>query len=184
MNPKSVAYALAAGLSAAAIAGPVLAQPRDNRQFPPPGSYQERHDDWRFEEQRWRDPCQRYRDNGQFRGSVLGAMAGAAIGSSLADRGDREEGAVLGAIVGAIAGANVGQHAAQCDRFGYYYRFDQTYPYREPSWRRGNYGRRNLNWYRRQRCRLAIAPTQWSGRSDYRYVRVCPDRMHRYRIAD
>ena len=31
--------------------------------------------------------------------------------------------------------------------------------------------------------RLAVAPTEYGGRTDYRYVRVCPDRRGRYRIT-
>lgn len=179
MKTKLMSVALAAALIGGTIATPSFSQP-----FAPAPRYQERHDDYRFDERRWSDPCKQYRDRGQVRSATLGALVGAAIGASVSDRDDRDQGAVFGAIVGAIAGANVGQHAAQCDRLGYYYRYDQTFPYREPQARRGHYGRRNYDWYRRQRCRLAIAPAQWGGHAEYRYIRVCPDRQGRYRIAD
>ncbi|GGX55768.1 hypothetical protein GCM10011309_00520 [Litorimonas cladophorae] len=48
-------------------------------------------------------------------GAVVGGTAGAAIGESIAGRGDRTEGAILGAIIGGIAGAAVGDSASGCE---------------------------------------------------------------------
>lgn len=48
-------------------------------------------------------------------GAVVGGSAGAAIGESIAGRGDRTEGAILGAIIGGIAGAAVGDSASDCE---------------------------------------------------------------------
>jgi hypothetical protein len=117
-------------------------------------------------------------------GGVLGALAGAAVGSNVAARNARTEGAVLGAVVGGAIGANVGKATARCDQTGYYYSYDQTSPYREAMEdRRDGSGRRDYGYYTSQRCRLAPAPTELGGRMDYRYVRVCPDPQGRYRIT-
>jgi hypothetical protein len=118
-------------------------------------------------------------------GGVLGALAGAALGSAVAGRGAKTEGSVLGGVLGAAVGANVGRNAARCDEQGYYYSYDQTREYREPAEFRGRRsGRYDYAYYSRQRCRLAPAPVYYGGREEYRYVRVCPDRYGRYRIAD
>src|SRR5690606_33964561 len=108
---------------------------------------------------------------------VIGALAGAALGSNVAARNARTEGAVLGGLVGAALGAAVGRSTAQCDDGGYYYSYDQTVPYREGYydangvWRNGG----QYSYYERQGCRLAAAPAYSGGATDYRYVRVCPD---------
>ncbi len=117
-------------------------------------------------------------------GGLLGALAGAALGSNVAARNARTEGAVLGAVVGGAIGAKVGQSTARCDQSGYYYSYDQTQAYREAmDDRRGNSGRYNYSYYSQQRCRLAPAPTEYGGRMETRYVRVCPDAQGRYRIT-
>ena len=71
-----------------------------------------------------------------------------------------------------------------CDAGGYYFSYRDTYPYRESRW---DYGRRSgryeSSYYVSHRCRLAIAPAEWGGRRDYRYVRVCPDAYGHYRIT-
>ncbi len=81
-------------------------------------------------------PCERAARASQATGGVIGALAGAAIGSNIAASGVRAEGAVLGALVGGALGANVGRASAYYD-----------------------------------------------GVTDFRYVRVCPDRRGRYRIT-
>ncbi len=131
------------------------------------------------------NPCERRRDSRTAAGAVIGALAGAAIGSNLADDNVRSEGAVLGAVVGGALGAGVGRSTANCDSRGYYYSYSQTYPYREAAYYRGGRsGRYNYDWYARRGCRLAVAPAYYRGRTDYRYVRVCPDSSGRYRITD
>lgn len=135
---------------------------------------------------RYRDnPCERRRSNNTTAGGVIGALAGAAIGSNVAARNARTEGAVLGALVGAGVGASVGRSTAQCDTNGYYYSYNQTYPYNEGGYYRGasTSGQYNYRWYARRGCRLAVAPAYYGGRQDYRYVRVCPDNRGRYRIT-
>jgi len=133
-------------------------------------------------------PCERRGGGNTVAGGVIGALAGAAIGSNIAGRGDRTEGAVLGGVAGAALGATIAgssrPRAANCDSRGYYFTYAQTVPYREAGDYAGrNSGRYDYNYYRRSRCRLAIAPTYRNGDSDYRYVRVCPDRQGRYRIT-
>jgi hypothetical protein len=137
------------------------------------------------------DPCrERPRNNNNaVAGGLIGALAGAALGSNVAAGGVRTEGAVLGALVGGGIGAAVGNahsnyQSAKCDEAGYYFSYADTQPYREASYdRRARSGRYDYSYYNRQRCRLAVAPAQWGGREDYRYVRVCPDRQGRYRIT-
>lgn len=130
-------------------------------------------------------PCERSRDNRSVGGGIIGALAGAALGSNLDDDGNRTEGAVLGAIVGGAIGANIGRSTAHCDARGYYYSYGQTYPYREATYYRGGRsGAYDYGYYSRKRCRLAPAPAYYRGSTDYRYVRVCPDSRGRYRITN
>ncbi|WP_372784086.1 glycine zipper domain-containing protein [Phenylobacterium sp.] len=115
-------------------------------------------------------------------GAIIGALAGAALGSNVAGRGVRTEGAVLGGVVGAGIGGAVGNanDRYRCDSRGPYYSYNDTIAYRESrDFRSGQYDSR---YYSRMRCRLAPAPIDSYGR-DYRYVRVCPDRDGRYRIT-
>lgn len=60
------------------------------------------------------DPCRRDMVGRSTTGGVLGALAGAAIGSNVAGRGVRKEGAVLGALAGAAVGAGIGRSSAAC----------------------------------------------------------------------
>ena len=68
------------------------------------------------------DPnCVRSNTNSQVQGTVLGAGAGALLGSVLAGRHSRGEGAVLGAVGGGVAGNVIsGQRNDPCPP-GYYY---------------------------------------------------------------
>jgi hypothetical protein len=115
-------------------------------------------------------------------GVIIGALAGAALGSNVAAHGVRTEGAVLGGVVGAAIGGSVG-HAHDrynCDSRGPYYSYDDTIAYREArDYRSGRY---DYAYYDRMHCRLAPAPIDTYGR-DVRYVRVCPDADGRYRIT-
>ncbi|HEX2561468.1 glycine zipper 2TM domain-containing protein [Phenylobacterium sp.] len=130
--------------------------------------------------------CNRREDRNATAGAVLGAIAGAVLGSNVAARNARTEGAVLGAIVGGGVGLGIGKSTARCDDRGYYYSYNETVPYREPTnWRRGS--RYDYSYYNRMRCRLAPAPVDFDrdGREEeFRYVRVCPDESGRYRFVD
>ena len=131
------------------------------------------------------DPCNDRRQGNTVAGGLIGALAGAALGSNVAANGARTEGAVLGAIVGGGIGAAIGNsNSAKCDDYGHYYEYRDTIAYREGAgYRNRRSGRYDYSYYNRQRCRLAAAPADWGGRTEYRYVRVCPDRMGRYRIT-
>jgi len=110
---------------------------------------------------------------------VIGALAGAILGSNVASHGRKTEGAVLGGVVGAGIGAAVGNahDKYKCDQRGPYFAYNETIPYREADgYRSPRYAE-----YNRMGCRLATAPVDRDGR-DYRYVRVCPDSDGRYRI--
>jgi hypothetical protein len=111
---------------------------------------------------------------------AIGAIAGALLGSNVAARGRRTEGAVLGGVVGAGIGAAVGHQndKYKCDQRGPYFGYNETIPYRESS----DYRSSRYSDYQRMGCRLATAPVDSYGR-DYRYVRVCPDPDGRYRIV-
>jgi len=122
-------------------------------------------------------PCER-RSGNAAAGGVIGALAGAAIGSNIAGRGDRTAGAVLGAVAGGAVGASIGANTAHCDGRGYYFSYDQTYPYRELPDRADS----RFDRYRRRGCRLAQAPAYVRGATEYRYVRVCPDSDGRFRF--
>ena len=130
------------------------------------------------------NPCEKRRDNRTIAGVIIGALAGAAIGSNVAATDVQTEGTVLGALVGAGVGGGIGRETANCDATGYFWRRDQTISYRESGYSRGQRsGRYAYNDYSRRGCRLAAAPTEWGGRTEYRYVRVCPDSRSRYRIT-
>ena len=131
-------------------------------------------------------PCRaRSNNNNSAASGLFGALAGAAIGSSLAGRGSHTEGAVLGAVAGGAIGASVGSSSARCDNDGYYYSYNQTVRYREPSDYNGqSSGRYNYDHYQRGGCRLVIAPVQYNGEEQTRYARVCPDGNGRYRLTE
>jgi uncharacterized protein YcfJ len=125
-------------------------------------------------------PCNR--NSSTVTGGLIGALAGAVLGSNVAGRGDRTEGAVLGGIAGAVVGGAVGNanDRYKCDSRGPYFSYDETVAYREG--RRRYSSAYDTSYYNQQRCRLAAAPVDAYGR-DVRYVRVCPDNEGRYRIT-
>jgi len=118
-------------------------------------------------------------NNSAVTAGLLGAIAGGVLGSNVAGRGDRTEGAVLGGLVGGGLGAAVG-HANdkyKCDQQGAYWSYNDTVPYRVDN---RVYRDDRTSYYSQRGCRLAPAPVN---SSDYRYVRVCPDGSGRYRLA-
>jgi hypothetical protein len=120
-----------------------------------------------------REECRQDAKRNATVGGVIGALAGAALGSNVAARNAKTEGSVLGALVGAGVGAAVGNASAKCDTRGNYWTYEETQPYRYAD---GRYASTN------ERCRLAPAPTEYNGRVETRYVRVCPDSDGRYRV--
>lgn len=145
-------------------------------------------DERRVDEDLYRDyrssPCEQREQDRALAGGVMGALAGAALGLNVASGGGRAGGAVMGAVLGGAVGADIGKSTAQCDEGGYYFSFEQTYPYREGEWEHGRSGRYDYDYYLRNSCRLAVAPAHLGDRDEYRYVRVCPDSHGRYRLAD
>jgi hypothetical protein len=121
----------------------------------------------------------RSNNNSAVTAGIIGALAGAALGSNVAAHGVRTEGAVLGGVVGAGVGAAVGNahDRYKCDSRGPYFSYNETIPYREAA----GYGSGRYGDYQRMRCRLVSAPVDRDSR-DYRYIRVCPDSDGRYRI--
>ena len=61
------------------------------------------------------DPCRRDTTSRSTGGGIIGALAGAAIGSNVAGHNVRKEGAVLGALAGAALGASIGKRSAACN---------------------------------------------------------------------
>lgn len=112
-------------------------------------------------------------------GGVIGALAGGVVGSNAAARNAKPEGTVLGALVGAGLGAAIGNASAKskCDTRGTYWSYDETVPYRESPASGGVYSSRS-----EERCRLAAAPAEYNGRTETRYIRVCPDAEGRFRV--
>lgn len=131
------------------------------------------------------DPCRDDAKRNATAGGVIGALAGAVIGSNVAARNARTEGAVLGALAGAGVGAAIGNSAAKarCDTRGQYWSYEDTVPYRESAdYRDRAGGYSEWNRYSERKCRLAPASTEYQGRTETRYVRVCPDSDNRYRL--
>jgi hypothetical protein len=151
------------------------------------------------------DPCRRDQTNRSTIGGVLGALAGAAIGSNVAGRGVRTEGALLGGAVGAVGGAVVGNRSAACNS-GYappprtsYYREAPTYYSErraEPYYDRSQYyddRDRYAESYTvvdrpapaADNCTLAESPIYMpDGRMQKRFVRVCRDANGRYQTVE
>jgi hypothetical protein len=102
-------------------------------------------------------PCAQAAHRSGTTGAVLGALAGAALGSNLASHhGGRSGGAVIGALAGAAIGNNIGrsQSADRCDgynaSYGYAPAYGATYygaGYRAPVYR--GYDRRGQDYRHR-----------------------------------
>ncbi len=130
---KTLSGILIAAVAAGAIASPALA-----------------HDEGRYD----RGYVQSYdcRDSrgGAAAGTLFGALAGAAIGSNVAHRGDRTGGALVGAFAGGLIGNGIGRSADHnaCGYSNYggyrsdtrYDRYDGYNPYRRGH-DRSDYGR-------------------------------------------
>ena len=154
--------------------------PHDNRPYDSRG-YDSRDDSAR----RIEAPCHGRSNDNPVAAGIFGALAGAAVGGALSERGSHTEGAVLGAVAGGAIGASVGSGSAQCDSTGYYYSYNQTMRYREPSDYTGRAsGQFAFSHYRRNGCRLVAAPVRDDAGIETRYARVCPDNDGRYRLTE
>ena len=78
------------------------------------------------------DPCQREAGNRGVTGGLLGAGAGAVLGSQFAANGHRRDGSLLGGVIGAIAGASIGHSSAACKAGPPPPRYDDTPPLPDP----------------------------------------------------
>lgn len=106
---KLITIAAAASLSmAGASAVPTFASAQVYR-APPGASFRD-------------DPCRSDRRAAGNRGTLIGGIAGAVIGSQLAGRGARTEGTLIGAGVGAVAGHQIGKHSVSCSAYPRGYR--------------------------------------------------------------
>lgn len=156
------------------------------------------------------DPCRRSSSNRGTTGGLLGALAGAAIGSNVAARNARTEGAVLGGLVGAVAGAKIGKDSAACtpSRQAYYgnsqygsngyygngydngyaqrtYDYDRSSGYDAYDRRGDSYNVSNQGGVDANGCTLAESPIYLpDGRVQKRFVRVCQDSQGRYQVVD
>ncbi len=59
--------------------------------------------------------CERDQNGRAIGGGLVGAVGGAVLGSNVASRKVRDEGAILGGVVGAIVGSQIGRSTAACD---------------------------------------------------------------------
>ncbi|WP_312165532.1 hypothetical protein [Phenylobacterium sp.] len=147
------------------------------------------------------DPCRRDSTNRGTVGALVGGALGAAIGSNAAARNARTEGALLGGALGALGGAAVGKNSAACG--GTAYRAPQTSYngyYGQPPVDNGYYARSydERRYYDRGEpyrvverpaatdgCTLAESPIYLpDGRTQKRFVRVCPDANGNYQVVD
>lgn len=84
----------------------------------------------------YRNPCQQAQKSRGNQGAVIGALAGAALGSNMAGRGDRTAGTLIGALAGAAVGSNIAKGSGKtCDRwveqrYGYGDRYGYGYSQR------------------------------------------------------
>lgn len=163
------------------------------------------------------DPCQRSTTNRTTGGGLAGAGIGAAVGSGIAARGHRTDGAILGGVLGAVVGSMAGRSSAACAPGSSYttppppppppsaYNGGYGGGYQEPYYRQGSYdnGGRDSYYersYERQDsyrvdnrsgqadvngCTLAESPIYLpDGRTQKRFVRVCPDANGKYQVVD
>jgi hypothetical protein len=80
--------------------------------------------------------CYQKSSNARTKGTVIGAVAGAAVGSGVAGKGAKTEGGILGAIVGGAIGNQIGKEHKETSRANClnsrYYIYDRGY-YDPPS---------------------------------------------------
>lgn len=150
------------------------------------------------------DPCQRDTTNRSTVGALVGGALGAVIGSNAAARNARTEGALLGGALGALGGGVVGNRSAACNNGyrapprttyynngsnygqaydnGYYAQSNQYRP--EPYYRGDSYNVTNQP-AATDGCSLAESPIYLpDGRTQKRFVRVCPDASGNYQVVD
>ncbi|MDO9431490.1 MAG: glycine zipper 2TM domain-containing protein [Phenylobacterium sp.] len=156
------------------------------------------------------DPCQRDSTNRSTVGALLGGALGAVVGSNAAARNARTEGALLGGALGALGGGVVGNRSAACNNGyrappraaynnggnyntganyaqpyneGYYAPANQYRP--APAYRGDSYNVTSQAPGATDGCSLAESPIYLpDGRTQKRFVRVCPDANGNYQVVD
>jgi hypothetical protein len=81
---------------------------------------------------RYDDDCRHGRQGNTVAGAIIGGIAGAVIGRSVAGHVDRGPGTVAGAALGGTIGAGIGNSASHCDRYDRHDHRDYYYNRREP----------------------------------------------------
>ena len=158
------------------------------------------------------DQCGRDTTQRSTVGGLSGAAIGATVGSGIAARGVRTEGAVLGGLLGAVLGANIGRQSAACSSgnyaqppvaydsrspyqdYGYGPAYGQPAPYRQYGSVQQPYGYGAEQGYgypvsdgpvSADGCTLAESPIYLpDGRVQKRFVRVCRDASGNYQVVD
>jgi hypothetical protein len=199
---KRVAIARAAFAGAVALGFAVQAQAQSSYQPAPSGSYSAQSPNGYAY-----DPCKRDQAQRATVGALLGGAGGAVIGSNVAARNARPEGALLGGLLGAIAGGVTGSKTAACTS-GYANapppppRADATYHYDRDAYADGASEQARHDAYSYDRrydsrpvadgrapdpegCTLAESPIYMpDGRTQTRFVRVCRGPDGRYAVVD
>ena len=145
------------------------------------------------------DPCRRDTTQRETTGGLIGALAGAAVGSNVAGHHVRTEGAVLGGLLGAGAGVAIGKGTAACQpgQSGYAPPPPQAY-YGDHPEDRARYDERDEDRYARPDrypvaqyrtgnggCTLAESQIFMpDGEVQKRFVRVCPDSRGHYQVVE
>jgi hypothetical protein len=141
------------------------------------------------------DPCARDTSKRATTGGLIGLAAGAAIGSNMAGRHNRNEGTALGGVVGALIGSQVGKQSAACAQEPRPYSYGYSEPaYAEPAYayapppppppQRGSYYDDRSSSYDNG-CQMVESRIRLpDGRSQTRLVRTCQDSSGRYQIVD
>jgi surface antigen len=143
------ATALAA-LGAAAVATPSFAQ--DYPGYGYAGGYG------------YDEPCAARQHEAGTTGAVLGGIAGALLGSSLAPHhGDRAGGAAIGAVAGAVIGNNIGRANANSSDVC------EARDYGQVAWRGAPYYAPDAEQYRGDYYRSGYRPYRHQGYDPYRY---------------
>lgn len=133
------------------------------------------------------DPCARDLSKRSTTGGLIGLAAGAAIGSNVAGRHNRDEGAVLGGLLGAMVGSQAGKSSAACAPEPRHYAYAEPVyapppPPPPPPAPRSYYDRNNSY---DDGCQMVESRIRLpDGRTQTRLVRTCMDSQGRYQIVD
>ncbi|MFL5296527.1 MAG: glycine zipper domain-containing protein [Phenylobacterium sp.] len=144
MKTATISTAVIAALAAGTVAVPTISTAQ------PYGAY--------------RDDCRAREHSNGTAGAVIGGIAGALLGSSVAPHhGNRAGGAAIGGVTGAVVGNSIGRSSGKSNCYNQgYYQNGRYYSYDQ---RQGYY--RDGRYY--SYAPTYSAPTYYSGRYDGRY---------------